>query len=351
MTGKGESGFSLLELLVGALLTVGLLGVVFGLLNSNQQVFVSQSTVTDMNQNVRTAVDLLTRDVQSAGTGLVVASGIGSGGCMAAIFYKDGGAGNPDSLMIVNGDTVAPTAQVRKQIAGSSQLLLMPPPDVETTDGGATFSYSDFQNGNQATSIYRSATTDALHKKYLVYDENSVMMFDLSANAVYATDNGDQVIQINYNPLSNLAGTYATLISGTIDGNAAPNYNQAMVAVMGGTIAYRLDATTKELQRSDNLQNWYTVARGIRDFQIQYRVIAKPIGAVEEAVVSKPGVDTFTSGSTTSRRGIRAVVVTIAAETPDLRPGDKGYRQFTQRFEITPRNLNFSDNNNLSAGL
>src|SRR5437773_1473091 len=106
MTGKAESGFSLLELMVGAVLTVGLMGVVFGLLNSNQQVFVSQSTVGDMNQNVRTAVDLLTRDIQSAGTGLVVPSGIGSGGCMAAIFYKDGGTGVPDSLMIVNGDVI-----------------------------------------------------------------------------------------------------------------------------------------------------------------------------------------------------------------------------------------------------
>jgi hypothetical protein len=348
---KGEGGFSLLELLVGALLTVGLMGVVFGLLNHNQQVFTSQSTVADLNQNVRTAVDLLTRDIQSAGTGLVVPSGIGSGGCTAAIFYKEGGTGNPDSLMIVNGDTVAPTAQVRKQLSASSQFLLLPPPDVKTTDAGATFIYSDFQNNNQAASIYRSATTDALHRKYLVYDQNSAMMFDLSANAVYATDNGVQVIQLNYNPMSNVAGSYATLIGGTIDGNTSPNYNQAMVAVMGGTIAYRLDTTAGELQRTDNLQNWYTVARGIRDFQIQYRVIARPTSAIEEAVVSRPGVDAFPSGSTTSRRGIRSVIITITAETPDLRPGDKGYRQFTQRFEITPRNLNFSDNNNLSAGL
>jgi len=351
MIGKEESGFSLVELLVGAVLTVGLMGVVFGLLNTNQQVFVSQSTVADMNQNVRTAVDLLTRDIQSAGTGLVVPSGIGSGGCMAAIFYKDGGTGNPDSLMIVNGDMIAPTAQIKRQVSASSQFLLLPPPDVKSTDGGATFTYSDFQNSNQAKSMYLSATADPLHRKYLVYDQNSVMMFDLASNAVYSTDSGVQVIQIQYNPLSNLAGTYATLISGTIDGNAAPNYSQAVVAVMGGTIAYKLDTTTHELLRSDNLQNWYAIARGIRDFQIQYRVIAKPASAVEEAVVSQPGVDTFSSGSTTSRRGIRAVVVTIAAETPDLRSGDKGYRQVTQRIEITPRNLNFSDNNNLSAGM
>jgi hypothetical protein len=177
------------------------------------------------------------------------------------------------------------------------------------------------------------------------------MMFDLASNATYSTDSGVQVIQVQYNPLSNLAGTYATLISGTIDGNAVPNYNQAMVAMMGGTISYKLDTTTHELLRSDNLQNWYAIARGILDFQIQYRVISQPTSTVEEAVVSRPGVDTFSSGYTTSRRGIRAVIVTIQAETPDLRSGDKGYRQSTHRIEITPRNLNFSDNNNLSAGM
>lgn len=348
---KRERGFSLLELLVGTMLTVGLVGVVFGLLNNNQQIFVSQSTVADMNQNVRTAVDLLTRDIQSAGTGLVVPSGIGSGGCLAAIFYKDGGTGNPDSLMIVNGDAVAPTAQVKKQVSASSQFLLLPPPDVKSTDGGATFSYSDFQNNNQAKSIYQSATADSLHRKYLVYDQNSAMVFDLASNATYSTDGGVQVIQIQYNSLSNVAGTYATLIGSAVDGNTTPNFNQAMVAVMGGTIAYKLDTTAHELLRTDNLQNWYTVARGILDFQIQYRIIAQPTSAIEEAVVSRPGVDTFSSGSTTARRGIRAVIITIAAETPDLRPGDKGYRQAAHRIEITPRNLNFSGNNNLSAGL
>src|SRR2546430_15940613 len=115
MKDKGESGFSLVELLVGALLTVGLLGVVFGLLNSNQQVFVSQSTVGDMNQNVRTAVDLLTRDIQSAGTGLVVPSGIGSGGCMGGGFFKERGPRAPHLLMIVQRGELAPPAPTPPQ--------------------------------------------------------------------------------------------------------------------------------------------------------------------------------------------------------------------------------------------
>lgn len=351
MRRERDYGFTLIELMIALVLTIGLMGLVFGLLNGNQQVFIAQSGVVDMNQNVRTAVDLLTRDIQSAGTGLVVPSGIGSGGCLAAIFYKDGGVGNPDSLMIVNGDTVAPTAQVFKQVAASSQFLLLPPPDVKSTNAGVTFTYADFQKNNQATQLYQSTASDPLKRKYLVYDQNSAMMFDLASNASYTVDSGIQVIQVQYSSMTNPAASYAALMGSAIDGNVTPNYAQAVVAVMAGTICYRLDTTTHELMRTDNLQNWYTVARGILDFQIQYRVISRPVSTIEEAVVSRPGVDVFASGLMTSRRGIRAVIITIAAETADLRPSDKGYRLVTQRIEITPRNLNFSDNNNLSAGL
>lgn len=356
MRRQGNEGFSLVELMIGVLLTIGLMGVVFGLLNANQQVFVAQSGVVDMNQNVRTAVDLLTRDLQSAGTGLVVPSGIGTGGCLAAVFYTAGVTGVPDSIMIVNGDSVAPTAQVKRQVSASSQFLLLPPPDVKPTDVAVAppFSYADFQNNNVSKSIYRSNANDPT-RRYLVYDQNSAMVFTLAADAVRVKDplvTGVDCIQIQYNAMTNVAGTFSTLMGGAaINGNAAPNYAQAMVAVLGSTVAYKLDTTTRELMRSDDLVNWYTIARGIVDFQIQYRVIARPLAAIEEAVVSKPGIDTFSSGQVTARRGIRAIILTLVAETPDLTASDKGYRRETHKIEITPRNLNFSDNNNLSAGL
>ena len=52
---NGEGGFSLIETAVAALLTVGLMGATFALLNQNQGVYVSESSVTDMHENVRTA--------------------------------------------------------------------------------------------------------------------------------------------------------------------------------------------------------------------------------------------------------------------------------------------------------
>ncbi|HVG18736.1 MAG TPA: hypothetical protein VNI02_06755 [Blastocatellia bacterium] len=351
MKTNSESGFTIVELTIAALLTVGLLGAIFSILNRNQQVFVTEMGVVDMNQNIRTAMDLLTRDIQSAATGLPVAFNSGAG-CLAGIFYVDGAGTNPDAIMIINGDPVAPTAEVKQQVSSGSQLLLFPPPDVKSTDGGKTFSYADLQNNNVAKSIYVTTDNDLLKRRYLVYDEDHCQVFKLAASGALTTDStGNQFIQLQYGSVQNPAGVFANLMGTAVDGNAAPDCSPrtAAVAVLGGTVAYKLDANTHELMRTEDLQNWYTVARGVLDFQIQYRVMSKDSGAIEEKVVNKPGVDKFDSGAPTSRRGIRSVILTIRAETPDLDPGDKGYRQTVQKFEITPRNLNFSNNNNLSS--
>ena len=69
MKRRNERGFSVIELTIGAMLTVGMMGVIFSLVNRNQQVFLSESGTTDMNENIRTAVDLITRDVQSCRDG------------------------------------------------------------------------------------------------------------------------------------------------------------------------------------------------------------------------------------------------------------------------------------------
>jgi hypothetical protein len=319
--------------------------------NRNQQVFTTETGVVDMNQNLRTAIDLLTRDVQSAATGLPVPSLTGSGS-LAGIFYVDGASKSPDAIMIINGDPVAPTAEVKQQLSSSSQLLLFPPPDVKSTNNGQSFTYADLQNNNAAKQIYVRTDTDPLKRKYLVYDDDNCQIFKLTANGLMTTDAaGNQVIQLQYGSVQNPAGMFATLMAATVDGNAAPDFasNKAAVAVLGGTIAYKLDTTTHELMRTEDLQNWYSVARGVLDFQVEYRVISRNGGAVEEKVVNKPGVDKFNSNVTTARRGIRSVIFTIRAETPDFGPNDKGYRQSVQKFEVTPRNLNFSNNNNLSS--
>ena len=64
---SAESGFTLVELLVAAAITVVLLGVVFSLVISARRTYRLDQTRTAANQNLRAAMDLIGADVRQAG--------------------------------------------------------------------------------------------------------------------------------------------------------------------------------------------------------------------------------------------------------------------------------------------
>jgi hypothetical protein len=103
-------------------------------------------------------------------------------------------------------------------------------------------------------------------------------------------------------------------------------------------VAYRLNVATHELERTEDLQNWYAVARGIVDLQIQYFVVAQS---------NPPDVGSLVDAPAT-RRNIRGVTVQMIAETADLPNTSKNYRRVVLQFQATPRNFNLLNNTNLS---
>jgi len=329
---KGEEGFSLMEVMIAAMLTVGLIGAIFGLLNRNQQVFVTEVGVTDMNQNIRTAVDLLTRDVQSAGMGLPSRNP----GSFAAIFYTDGASNAPDKILMANGDPFAPTADVKSLDSTNNKFLCLVPPDITVTGSGSSQQMTYLNAAGSATLIYRNFSTVA--KSYIVYDDYRARVLTLTANGSITGIGANTQLELPYNTstYSNPASTFgSTLDTGT------PDYTQSKMAMLSSLVAYRLNQTNNELERTDDLSNWYTVARGIVDFQVSYRVVTgKDVNGNDiESQTTAP----------TDRTNIRSVTFTVVAETPDLQPNDKGYRRAVQKFEITPRNFNLLNNTNLSA--
>jgi Tfp pilus assembly protein PilW len=324
-----ERGFSLLELMIGAMLTVGLVGAIFMLLNRNQQVFISETGTTDMNQNMRTTVDLLTRDVQSAGMGL---PNFNKYGTFAAIYYISSSTGVPDKILIINGDPYAPAADVESRDQANSLFVCKVPPDL--TINGSALSYLGANAASKA--IYKNYTTDA--KLYAVYDDNQMMVMQLSQDGTITGSGASTRLQLRYT-----AGSYsnpATTFGATLDTGEPTYTNSAKIAMISSLVAYRLNQTTGELERTEDLTNWYAVARGVIDFQIDYRVISGTDGSGNDIV--------STTSAPTDRTDIRSVVFTVTAETPDLDPKDKSYRKVVQKFEATPRNLNLLNNNNLS---
>jgi Tfp pilus assembly protein PilW len=324
MRQANQRGFTLLELTVGALLTVGLMGAVFTLVNRHQQVFISETGVTDMSENVRTAVDLMTRDVQSAGMGLPRVNG-----SFAAIYYINGANNAPDSILMINGDPFAPDADVNSYDSTTGKLYCATPPEVKLS--GSTFTYVG-QNG-AITNIYQSNANAA--RRYIVYDDSQARVFTLSANA--ALDGTGQLV-LTQTPAS--VSTPASTFGSPVD-TATPAYASAKVAILGSLVAYRLNATTHELERTQDLQNWYSVARGILDLQIQYLTISTPN-------LSPPDPGTWTD-TPTARRNVRAVQVKLVAETPDVNASSKNYRKSVQQFQVSPRNFNLLNNTNLSS--
>jgi Tfp pilus assembly protein PilW len=321
-----ESGFSIIELLVASMLTIGLIGAVFSLVGQNQRVFITESNVTDMNENMRTAVDLITRDIQSSGMGLPSRSS----GSFAAIFYTDGAANAPDSMLIINGDPYAPAADVTDRAAGISQFSCMLPPDVTVTGSGASQQMTYLGAGGVSKPIYKNNTIDP--RLYICYDDTKAMVLALNLNGQVVGTGSDARLQLGYS-----AASYKNppAIFGTTLDVGEPEYDNAKIAPLGSLIAYRLNRTTNELERTEDLVNWYSIARGIVNFQLEYR--CKSVAG-----------ETFTNAPA-ERRDIRSVTVTITAETPDLGPSDKGYRRTVQKFEAAPRNFNLLNNTNLSA--
>jgi len=67
---ESERGFSLLEVLISIMITLIVMGAVFGLLTRGQKTFQREPEVADLQQSARTVLDLVTRDILQAGAGL-----------------------------------------------------------------------------------------------------------------------------------------------------------------------------------------------------------------------------------------------------------------------------------------
>jgi prepilin-type N-terminal cleavage/methylation domain-containing protein len=65
-----ERGFSLIEVMISIVITLIVMGAVFGLLTRGQRTFQREPEVADLQQSGRTALDLVAKDILQAGAGL-----------------------------------------------------------------------------------------------------------------------------------------------------------------------------------------------------------------------------------------------------------------------------------------
>jgi prepilin-type N-terminal cleavage/methylation domain-containing protein len=66
---SGQSGFSLIELTVAMVVTLIVTGAIYGLLAGGQSAFRREPELSDRQQNIRVAMDVIMKDIASAGAG------------------------------------------------------------------------------------------------------------------------------------------------------------------------------------------------------------------------------------------------------------------------------------------
>ena len=69
---EDSRGFTLIEVLISMAITIVVMGAVFGLLTRGQRSFQREPQVAELQQNARTALDMVSKDVLQAGAGLPV---------------------------------------------------------------------------------------------------------------------------------------------------------------------------------------------------------------------------------------------------------------------------------------
>jgi len=108
-----EQGFSLVELLIAMVVTLIVCGAVMSLLTQANRVFQMQPDMTERQQNIRAAMDLIMRDIANAGSGLPWSAQVFVSGLQGAGHAAPAGGNSDDLEMLTNDlglDPVPPLA-------------------------------------------------------------------------------------------------------------------------------------------------------------------------------------------------------------------------------------------------
>jgi prepilin-type N-terminal cleavage/methylation domain-containing protein len=312
--GRDERGFSLIELTIALTVTLLVAGAVYGLLTSGNSAFRREPSLADRQQNIRLAMDAISRDVYEAGRGIPRFAQVFTDGLDACSSCPDGGA-----PMGAGGAVTDELEIFSSQDCSHVNVCNVPPGGSGT--GASITTYQDF------SACYTFPTLVIIGGKNPTIPGDAPDMWGMywaeqpgggsggGSSACPGSSgsggrNGHLTIPPGQNPLYNPPGGIQ---------DDWPNY-----IVAGQVIRYRIRDDAEgipNLERSpfggeprpDGSSSWEILARGIEDLQIQYQT-----GAAVAA-----GTDwTDTPG-------------TVACETGCAAPTQAEYDTIVSRVRIT----------------
>jgi prepilin-type N-terminal cleavage/methylation domain-containing protein len=293
-----EGGFSLIELMIAMVVTLVISGAVYGLIASGNTAFKRDPELAERQQNVRVAMDLIQRDILAAGTRMgpfaqVFTAGLDGAGAATPSGPTDalemiGDAGDCPIVPVANPPIVGGNLSLALPVAAGDCLNRAPMALVFNNTGGS-WGFFAILGGAATTASPNTGTpmapcaggadiTACLPAGFVPTGITAMSLVRYQvANIPLDLDNRG-------NPVP---GLYRSATGDLPAGGGA-----AVGGPLGGG-------------------NWQLVARGIEDFQVQYRTTAAPWGD------TPPGVIGGNFGTI-----VREVRVTLRSRTINLEGSD-----------------------------
>jgi prepilin-type N-terminal cleavage/methylation domain-containing protein len=277
----GQSGFSLIELIVAMAVTLVVTGAVYGLMSGGNNAFRREPELTDRQQNARVAMDMIQRDIANAGVNM--------GPFFQSFTRNLNGAGR------ITGPNIDPVTLAGRvadhlEIFGNDGTCPDSPTVVQDGTAGNPGPTSG-SNINFRTGVPSCYNEDAM---VLVIYENGLARWGL-AHEIHGGSSGNS--DTNFPPGQQPAGSQINNITDLKSYNGAPpvamsplqlvRYEIAMdppgsTTLTGGSPAlYRSVTGGRDVQTGTyypptsagnvTLGAWQALARGVEDLQVQYR--------------------------------------------------------------------------------
>jgi prepilin-type N-terminal cleavage/methylation domain-containing protein len=271
-----ESGFSLLELIIAIAVTLVITGAVYGLLAGGQNAFKREPALTDRQQNIRIAMDIIARDLAATGEGMPAflqsfgrfKDGEGAAsvvkGCAGCPFGLSGE--NTDELDVVANPTNEDAEQVCGYNGSASNIRLR-------RDN------TNFQDGRVVIVFWPSGEW-TLREIVATFNNNGG-----PGNCLSGPDNPHTDLSFNQGQSTRGLNTPAALCAGGVGTSTTVADCETVDSVGNGEfISYRIrngadGVPNLERRSSGNLaaninftsaSNYLVVARGIEDLQVEY---------------------------------------------------------------------------------
>jgi type II secretory pathway pseudopilin PulG len=281
---RADRGFSLAELMVAMLVTMIISSAIYALMAGGQNAFRREPELSDRQQNIRVAMDMIMRDIGSAGAGMPTFMQTFTRGLNACSGCPDGGAPmgldneRTDEIEIITNDSskdnAVACADLGNQAASNILRTVLPEPGIRQNEAVMVI----FDDGTWTFREVIGVTTNNGAAERCQQNERHGQFDMRQGGDLSGMNTAGGFCKPSANGLGN-AGSPAVGGSSTTACPHFPSEGPPCCVVteiaFAEVVRYRIRndaAGVPVLQRtsSSNPGVWNTVATGIEDLQVQY---------------------------------------------------------------------------------